>query len=72
MSEIIKLADSLTARIGASSCLGRYEAKIMENGRYRGTLYANTLTRLNRKCEQYAERERKSIAYVAGLNKEDS
>lgn len=63
----IQLTDHLTARIGAESIYGRYRAKICEDGDFRDFLYAMSLKRLKRKCEKYANRERKAIVYVATL-----
>ena len=66
----IQLADHLTARISAEGTCGRYRAKIYEDGDFRDFLYAMSLKRLKRKCEKYAKRERKAIAYVATLKEE--
>lgn len=66
----IQLTDHLTARIGAGSTCCRYQAKICEDGNFRDYLYAMSLKRLKRKCEKYANRERKAIAYVATLKEE--
>ena len=66
----IQLTDYLTARISAEGTCGRYRAKIYEDGDFRDFLYAMSLKRLKRKCEKYAKRERKAIAYVATLNEE--
>lgn len=41
-----------------------------EDGDFRDFLYAMSLKRLKRKCEKYAKRERKAIAYVATLKEE--
>lgn len=66
----IQLTDHLVARIGAESDYGHYRAKIYEDGDFRDSLYAMSLKRLKRKCEKYAKRERKAIAYVATLKEE--
>ena len=66
----IQLTDHLTARIGAEGSCGRYRAKIYEDGDFREFLYAMSLKRLKRKCEKYARRERKAIAYVATFKEE--
>ena len=66
----IQLTDHLTARISAESTCGHYRAKIYEDGDFRESLYAMSLKRLKRKCEKYANRERKAIAYVATLKEE--
>ena len=66
MSEI-QLTDHLVAHIGAEGTCGRYRAKICEDGNFRAYIYAMSLKRLKRKCERYAKRERKAIAYVAML-----
>lgn len=63
----IQLTDHLVAHISAGSDYGRYQAKICEDGNFRDFLYAMSLKRLKRKCEKYAKRERKAIAYVATL-----
>ena len=66
----IQLTDHLTARISAEGTCGRYRARIYEDGDFRESLYAMSLKRLKRKCEKYANRERKAIAYVATLKEE--
>lgn len=66
----IQLTDHLVAHISAGSDYGRYQAKICEDGDFRNLLYAMSLKRLKRKCERYAKRERKAIAYVATLKEE--
>lgn len=66
----IQLTDHLVAQFGAESTCGHYRAKIYEDGDFRESLYAMSLKRLKRKCEKYAKRERKAIAYVATLNEE--
>ena len=66
----IQLTDHLTARISAESSFGHYRAQIYEDGNFRDFLYAMSLKRLKRKCEKYAKRERKAIAYVATLKEE--
>lgn len=66
----IQLTDHLAARIGAEGTCGRYRAEICEDGDFRDYLYAMSLKRLKRKCEKYAKRERKAIAYVATLKEE--
>lgn len=66
----IQLTDHLTARISAEGTCGHYQAKIYEDGDSRDYLYAMSLKRLKRKCERYAKRERKAIAYVATLKEE--
>lgn len=66
----IQLTDHLAARFGAESTFGHYRAEICEDGNFRNFLYAMSLKRLKRKCEKYAKRERKAIAYVATLNEE--
>lgn len=66
----IQLTDHLVAHISAGSDYGRYQAKIYEDGDFRDFLYAMSLKRLKRKCERYAKRERKAIAYVATLKEE--
>lgn len=66
----IQLTDHLTARISVEGTCGRYRAKIYEDGDFRDFLYAMSLKRLKRKCEKYAKRERKAIAYVATLKEE--
>jgi hypothetical protein len=53
-----------------ASALSRYEARITEDGDFRAYIYAMSLKRLKRKCEKYAKRERKAIAYVATLKEE--
>jgi hypothetical protein len=53
-----------------ASTLSRYEARITEDGDFRVYIYAMSLKRLKRKCEKYAKRERKAIAYVATLKEE--
>ena len=53
-----------------ASALSRYEARITEDGDLRAYIYAMSLKRLKRKCEKYAKRERKAIAYVAMLKEE--
>lgn len=58
-----------TAQFRASA-LSRYEARITEDGDFRAYIYAMSLKRLKRKCEKYAKRERKAIAYVATLKEE--
>ena len=65
MSEI-QLTNHLTVQFGASA-RRRYEARITEDGYFRAYIYAMSLKRLKRKCEKYANRERKAIAYVATL-----
>lgn len=62
----VQLTNHLTAQFRASA-LRRYEARITEDGGFRDYLYAMSLKRLKRKCEKYAKRERKAIAYVATL-----
>ena len=64
----IQLTDHLVAHI-EGTC-GRYRAQIYEDGDFRDFLYAMSLKRLKRKCERYAKRERKAIAYVATLKEE--
>lgn len=59
-----------TLPVGAEGTCGRYQAKICEDGNFRDFLYAMSLKRLKRKCEKYAKRERKAIAYVATLKEE--
>lgn len=66
----IQLTDHLVARISAEGTCGHYRAQICEDGNFRESLYAMSLKRLKRKCEKYAKRERKAIAYVATLKKE--
>ncbi|TCD84456.1 hypothetical protein MCC10008_0629 [Bifidobacterium longum subsp. longum] len=66
----IQLTDHLVAHISAGSDYGRHQAKICEDGDFRDFLYAMSLKRLKRKCERYAKRERKAIAYVATLKEE--
>lgn len=66
----IQLTDHLVARISAEGTCGHYRAKICEDGDFRESLYAMSLKRLKRKCERYAKRERKAIAYVATLKEE--
>ena len=66
----IRLTDHLVAQFSAESTYGHYRAKICEDGDFRESLYAMSLKRLKRKCEKYAKRERKAIAYVATLNEE--
>lgn len=66
----IQLTDHLTARISAEGTCGRYRARIYEDGDFRDYIYAMSLKRLKRKCERYANRERKAIAYVATLKEE--
>ena len=56
-------------------CGGKVKAKWEEQhylsaGDFRESLYAMSLKRLKRKCEKYAKRERKAIAYVATLKEE--
>lgn len=65
----VQLTNHLTAQFRAST-LSRYEARITEDGYYRGCLYAMSLKRLKRKCEKYAKREEKAIEYVAALKEE--
>ena len=65
----VQLTNHLTAQFMAST-LSRYEARITEDGGYRDCIYARSLKRLKRKCEKYAKRERKAIAYVATLKEE--
>ena len=65
----IQLTNHLTAQF-RTSALSRYEARITEDGDFRDFLYAMSLKRLKRKCEKYANRERKAIAYVATLKEE--
>lgn len=66
----IQLTDHLVAHISAGSDYGRYRAKICEDGNFRESLYAMSLKRLKRKCEKYANRERKATEYVATLKEE--
>lgn len=66
----IQLTDHLVAHISAEGTCGRYQAKICEDGNFRDFLYAMSLKRLKRKCERYAKRERKAIAYVTTLKEE--
>lgn len=66
----IQLTDHLVAQFSAESSFGHYRAKICEDGNFRESLYAMSLKRLKRKCERYAKRERKAIAYVATLKEE--
>lgn len=66
----IQLTDHLVAQFSAGSSFGHYRAKIYEDGNFRESLYAMSLKRLKRKCEKYAKRERKAIAYVATLKEE--
>lgn len=66
----IQLTDHLVAHISAEGTCGRYRARIYEDGDFRDFLYAMSLKRLKRKCEKYANRERKAIAYVATLKEE--
>ena len=66
----IQLTDHLTARISAGGTCGHYRAQIYEGGDFREFLYSMSLKRLKRKCEKYAKRERKAIAYVATLKEE--
>ena len=66
----VQLTNHLTARISAEGTCGHYRAKIHEDGNFRDFLYAMSLKRLKRKCEKYAKRERKAIAYVATLKEE--
>lgn len=66
----IQLTDHLVAHISAEGTCGHYRAKIYEEGDFRESLYAMSLKRLKRKCEKYAKRERKAIAYVATLKEE--
>ena len=65
----VQLTNHLTAQFRASA-LSRYEARITEDGDFRAYIYAMSLKRLKRKCERYAKRERKAIAYVATLKEE--
>lgn len=65
----VQLTNHLTAQFRASA-LSRYEARITEDGGFRDCIYAMSLKRLKRKCERYAKRERKAIAYVATLKEE--
>ena len=65
----VQLTNHLTAQF-RTSALSRYEARIPEDGDFRDSLSAMSLTRLKRKCERYAKRERKAIAYVATLKEE--
>lgn len=66
----IQLTDHLTARISAEGTCGHYRAQIYEDGDFRAYIYAMSLKRLKRKCERYAKRERKAIAYVTTLKEE--
>jgi hypothetical protein len=66
----IQLTDHLVAQFSAESSFSHYRAKIYEDGNFRESLYAMSLKRLKRKCEKYANRERKAIAYVATLKEE--
>ena len=66
----IQLTDHLVAHISAEGTCGRYQAKICEDCNFRDFLYAMSLKRLKRKCEKYAKRERKAIAYVTTLKEE--
>lgn len=66
----IQLTDHLVAQFSAESSFVHYRAKIYEDGNFRDYLYAMSLKRLKRKCEKYAKRERKAIAYVATLKEE--
>lgn len=66
----IQLTDHLVAQFSAEGTCGHYRAKIYEDGNFRESLYAMSLKRLKRKCEKYANRERKAIAYVATLKEE--
>lgn len=65
----VQLTNHLTAQF-RTSALSRYEARITEDGDFRDYMYAMSLKRLKRKCERYAKRERKAIAYVATLKEE--
>ena len=66
----VQLTNHLTAQFMASA-LSRYEARITEDGDFRRAyIYAMSLKRLKRKCERYAKRERKAIAYVTTLKEE--
>lgn len=65
----VQLTNHLTAQFMAST-LSRYEARITEDGDFRGYIYAMSLKRLKRKCEKYAKREEKAIEYVAALKEE--
>ena len=65
----VQLTNHLTVQFGASA-MRRYEARITEDGYFRAYIYAMSLKRLKRKCEKYAKRERKAIAYVATLKEE--
>ena len=62
----VQLTNHLTAQF-RTSALSRYEARITEDGDFRDYLYAMSL---KRKCERYAKRERKAIAYVTTLKEE--
>lgn len=66
----IQLTDHLVVQFSAEGTFGHYRTKIYEDGNFRESLYAMSLKRLKRKCERYAKRERKAIAYVATLNEE--
>ena len=66
----IQLTDHLVAHISAGNDYGRYQARITEDGNFRNFLYAMSLKRLKRKCEKYAKRERKAIAYATTLKEE--
>lgn len=66
----IQLTDHLTARISAEGTCVHYRAQIYEDGDFRAYIYAMSLKRLKRKCERYAKRERKAIAYVTTLKEE--
>lgn len=50
--------------------LGELADVLQTVGNFRDFLYAMSLKRLKRKCEKYAKRERKAIAYVATLKEE--
>ena len=65
----VQLTNHLTAQFRASD-ISRYESRITDDGGFRDYLYAMSLKRLKRKCEKYAKRERKAIAYVATLKEE--
>lgn len=66
----IQLTDHLVAHISAGKRLRPLSSQNLRRRQLQESLYAMSLKRLKRKCEKYANRERKAIAYVATLKEE--
>ena len=64
------LLETKVSSLGWMAGAGAQTLKSMTRAQAHLMLYAMSLKRLKRKCERYAKRERKAIAYVATLKEE--